>query len=139
VAPRPFTTYQSYALEQLARVQPVTSKRMFGGLGVYADALFFALMDDDGLWFKVDDSNRADFEARGMSPFRPFGEGGPIMHYWRVPEDVLEDPAALREWVDKAIAVARGARKGRARPQRPESTAKKSPAKPTPRTPRKRT
>jgi DNA transformation protein len=140
VSPKAFTSYQSYALEQLARVRPITSKRMFGGLGVYADALFFALMDDDGLWFKVDDSNRADFEARGMSPFLPFGDGGPIMQYWRVPEDVLEDPAVLREWVDKAIAVARGARKGRARPTGTAPAPRKTPGRNTAskRPPRKR-
>ncbi|MCU0635268.1 MAG: TfoX/Sxy family protein [Gemmatimonadaceae bacterium] len=153
MSPKAYTTYQSYALEQLGRVRPVSAKRMFGGVGVYADALFFALMDDDGLWFKVDDSNRADFEARGMAPFLPFGEAGPIMQYWRVPEEVLEDPALLRAWMDKAIAVARGARTGRssrsgvktasARASAKQST--RSAAKPTtarkaaaPRSPRKR-
>jgi TfoX/Sxy family transcriptional regulator of competence genes len=38
VSPKPFTTYQAYALEQLARVRPVTTKRMFGGVGIYVDA-----------------------------------------------------------------------------------------------------
>jgi DNA transformation protein and related proteins len=120
MTPKPFTSYQTYALEQLARVRAITTKRMFGGVGIYADAFFFALMDDDGLWFKVDDSNRADFEARGMRPFAPFGDDGPSMQYYRVPEDVLEDPSELRAWVDKAIAVARGARASKAR--RPRST-----------------
>jgi DNA transformation protein and related proteins len=113
VSPKPFTTYQAFALEQMARVRAVTTKRMFGGVGIYADALFFALMDDDGLWFKVDDSNRGAFEARGMGPFTPFGDDGPSMQYYRVPEDVLEDPDALRTWVDGAMAVARSAAKGR--------------------------
>lgn len=118
MSPKPFTTYQHYALEQLARVRPVTSKRMFGGVGVYAEALFFALMDDDGLWFKVDDSTRAAFEARGMPAFRPFGDDGPSMAYYRVPEEVLEDPAELRSWVDAAMEVARQARRRPGRPRR---------------------
>lgn len=80
---------------------------MFGGVGIYAGDLFFALVDDDMLYFKVDDSNRSDFEARGMGPFRPYGEGGEIMQYYQVSEDLLEDVEALREWANKAIAVAR--------------------------------
>ncbi len=111
MSPKPFTSYQSYALEQLGRVRAVTTRRMFGGVGIYAEARFFALMDDDGLWFKVDDSNRPDFEARGMSPFLPFGDDGPAMQYYRVPEDVLEDPDDLRHWVDRAVAVADSARR----------------------------
>jgi DNA transformation protein len=85
---------------------------MFGGVGVYAGELFFALIADDTLYFKVDASTRPEFEARGMGPFRPFGDAGGTMQYYQVPEDVLEDPEALRRWVEKALAVARQ-KKGR--------------------------
>src|SRR5207244_11874755 len=53
---------------------------------------------------KVDDSNRGDFEARGMGPFRPYGENGETMQYYQVAEDLVEDPDALRPWAEKAIA-----------------------------------
>jgi DNA transformation protein len=79
---------------------------MFGGVGIYAGELFFALIAADTLYFKVDDSNRADFEARRMEPFRPYGERGETMGYYRVPDELLEDPESLRPWVEKAIAVA---------------------------------
>ena len=85
---------------------------MFGGVGIYAGALFFALVDDDTLYFKVDDTNRPDFEARGMRPFRPYGDDGEVMQYYEVPADLLEDPEALRPWVDKSVAVA-GRKKAR--------------------------
>jgi DNA transformation protein len=65
----------------------------------------------------VDDSNRPDFEERGMGPFQPFGEGGEVMQYYQVPEDVLEEPDTLRPWVEKAIDVARN-RKASRRPRR---------------------
>ena len=87
---------------------------MFGGVGVYAGDLFFALIDDDLVYFKVDDSNRPAFEQRGMGPFMPGGEEGEVMQYYQVPEDVLEDPDALRAWMDGAIAVAHR-KKSRAR------------------------
>ena len=108
-------TFHVFALEQLGRVLPVTSRRMFGGVGVYADGFFFALMDDDTLYLKVDDSNRGDFEALGLGPFRP-GEGGEVMQYYPVPVDVLEAPDALRLWAAKAVDVARRARARRRQP-----------------------
>jgi DNA transformation protein len=90
---------------------------MFGGVGVYAAELFFALLDDDTLYFKVDDTTRPQFEDRGMAPFRPYGEDGETMQYYEVPADVLEDPEMLVMWVEAAIAAARRA-KGRRPRQR---------------------
>ncbi len=79
---------------------------MFGGFGIYAGELFFALIANDAVYFKVDDSNRPDFEKLGMKPFQPYGEGSEAMKYYQVPEDLLEDPDALRPWAEKSIAVA---------------------------------
>lgn len=104
--------YREFVLEQLGRVAPVTSRAMFGGVGVYSNGFFFALMDNDTLYLKVDDTNRPDFEAAGTGPFRPF-EGGGAMQYYELPADLLEDTERLRPWIDKAIDVARRSRKGR--------------------------
>ena len=98
--------YRDWVIEQLRYVGPVTARSMFGGVGLYCDGLFFALIDDDTLYFKVDDSNRPDFEAAGMEPFRPYGDER-AMQYYELPADVLEDPDRLREWAEKALAVAR--------------------------------
>ena len=107
-------SYQSFVIEQLERVASITSKNMFGGVGLYADGLFFALIGNDRLYFKVDDSNRPDFEAAEMEPFRPYGDER-AMKYYEVPIDVLEDVDALQSWGEKAIAVARRAKKGKRR------------------------
>jgi DNA transformation protein and related proteins len=101
------SAFRAYALEQIGRVVPVTSRAMFGGVGIYSNGLFFALMDDDTLYLKVDDSNRADFEAQGMGPFRPYGDDTHVMQYYELPAELLEEPEALRPWVEKAIEVAR--------------------------------
>jgi DNA transformation protein len=87
---------------------------MFGGVGIYAGELFFALIDEDLVYFKVDDTNRSAFENRGMRPFMPGGEGGEVMQYYQVPEDVLEDVEELRSWMEGAIDVAQR-KKSRAR------------------------
>jgi len=109
-------TYRAFVLEQLARATTgVRARAMFGGVGIYGSDLFFALIDDDTVYFKVDDTNRPQFEALGMGPFRPTGPGGEAMQYYALPEGLLEDPEALRPWIDDALAVARRTRGRRSR------------------------
>lgn len=99
--------YLDSVLAHISQIAPVTSKRMFGGAGLYSDGLFFAVLDNDRLYFKVDDSNRGDFEAAGMGPFRPFPDRPDyLMQYYELPAGVLDDPDALAHWVAKALAVA---------------------------------
>ena len=105
-------SYREFVLEQLGRVTPVTGKSMFGGVGIYAQGLFFALIAADRLYFKVDDATRPDFERRGMEPFRPFGEDS-AMGYYEVPADVVEDVTQLEVWMRKAIEVAAKAKRGK--------------------------
>jgi DNA transformation protein len=114
-------TYRAFVLDQPGRVAVnVRARSMFGGVGIYAEEVFFALIDDDILYFKVDDVTRPDFEARGMGPFRPFGDDGEVMQYYQVPEDMLEDLQELRAWTERALMVARRAKTRRGRP-RPRS------------------
>lgn len=98
--------YLNYVLDQLNNAGPVVSKKMFGGVGLYLQGIFFALIAGDVLYFKVDESNRHEYEARGMKPFKPFGEKSYIMQYYEVPVDVLEDEDKLKEWAEKALTVA---------------------------------
>lgn len=105
--------FRAFVIESLGRVAPaVTSRSMFGGVGVYSAGLFFALIAGETLYLKTDDVTRGDFDAIGMGPFRPFGEDKP-MQYYELPADYLEDADRLRPWVQNAIDVARRARKGK--------------------------
>jgi DNA transformation protein and related proteins len=109
-------SFQTFVVDQLSRVVPqVRGRRMFGGVGLYSGEVFFALVADDTLYFKVDDSNRADFEGRGMGPFQPSGPGGEVMQYYQVPDELLENVEALRPWAEKALAAALRKRAGRSR------------------------
>lgn len=105
--------YRDWVMEQLRRATPatLTHRAMFGGVGVYANGLFFALMADDTLYFKVDDTNRPAFEARGMGPFLPYGDPARPMQYHEVPAELIETPDELGEWVESAVAVARAKKK----------------------------
>lgn len=99
-------SYRDYVLEQLNRVRPVTWRKMFGGVGVYAGDHFFALLDDDTLYFKTGDTNRADYEAQNRRPFQPFGPDTKPMAYHELPGDVLENVSELAVWMARAIQVA---------------------------------
>jgi DNA transformation protein and related proteins len=105
-------SYRDFVLEQLGRVTPVTGKSMFGGVGIYAQGLFFALIAEDRLYFKVSDTTRPDFERLGMEPFRPFGEDS-AMGYYEVPADVVEDATQLEPWTRNAIDAAARAKRGK--------------------------
>ena len=110
------SSFRTFIVDQLGRAVPrIRARSMFGGVGIYCGDLFFGLIDDDTLYFKVDDSNRSDFTARQMEPFRPYGEDGETMGYYEVPADLLEDPEMLRPWAEKAIAVAARKRKAKRR------------------------
>ena len=123
--------YLQYVLEQLSGVPRVTSRRMFGAVGLYSDGLFFALIDSDTLFFKVNDSNRGDYVARNMAAFRPFPDKPDLsMSYFEVPADALEDRDELALWARKSVAVAAAAPKSRPRAARKQAAKPAPPAKP---------
>ena len=102
--------YLDYVLDQLSGLGGVTSRRMFGGAGLYCDEFFFALVDNDTLYLRVDDSNRADFTTRSMGQFRPYPESPQLSTtYYETPADVLEDAAELVAWARRSVAAAMAA------------------------------
>lgn len=105
--------FTDYVLEQLELFGGVTARRMFGGQGLFKGGLMFALIADGELFFKVDDSNRPDFETIKSQPFTYEKKEGKSasLSYWYVPEEIIEDPDELKEWASKAYAVAVKARK----------------------------
>src|ERR1700722_12412092 len=96
-----------YVLDQLAGLGRVIPRRMFGGVGLYHEERFFGLIAGDTLYLKVNDSNRGDYEARGMRRFRPFPDK-PYwsMTYYELPADALEDPDEGAAWARKSVAIA---------------------------------
>ncbi len=84
----------------------VTSKKMFGGIGIFLEGLMFAKITGDGLlFFRVDDSNRADYEALGKGQFHS-GSKKKGMPYYEVPEQVIADEDQFLAWAKTAHGVA---------------------------------
>ena len=97
--------FLNYVNDQFRELGEVTSRKMFGGAGIYFDGKFFALVANDELYIKVDDTNRPQFEKAGSHAFEPW-EGQFMNGYWSVPPDVLEDPAKLAEWSQHPLSIA---------------------------------
>lgn len=99
--------YLAYVLEQLRPVGALSSRRMFGAVGLYSGELFFGLIDDDTLFFKTDASNHAEYRARNMPRFMPFPDRpDAVMAYHQVPSDTIEDGEELVGWARRSVAVA---------------------------------
>jgi len=99
--------YVDYLLESLTPLGRVAAKRMFGGVGLFLDGLMFAIVLDDQLWLKADDSNRGEFLALDLPPFTYPRQGKlTALSYYRAPDEALDAPHALLPWARSAFAAA---------------------------------
>lgn len=127
--------FKEFTAELFGALGPIRIKNMFGGAGVYAGELFFAIIADEKLYMKVDDENRAKFEAEGLSPFvydPSKGERG-TMSYYELPDAAYDDPDEACEWARSALdAALRAARKKRPKKKAAKISAAKTKTKAAP-------
>ena len=116
----------------------VTIKRMFGGLGVFKGGLMFALVADDVLYFKADETTAPQFVAEGFGQWTYEGRGKSVaMPYWQAPDRLYDEPDEFVTWARAAVAVAertrkkpKGRKKGAPKPVRATPAAKRAVGKP---------
>ncbi|WP_372425531.1 TfoX/Sxy family protein [Salinarimonas chemoclinalis] len=101
---------------------PIRTRRMFGGLGVYAGAAMVALVARGELYLKVDAETKPAFEAAGARPFVYESKGTrATMSYRSLPDAAQDDPDEAARYGRLALAAARralAARETRRRPRR---------------------
>ena len=89
--------FHAFVRELLGGLGPVTIKKFFGGGGVYADGVMFALLAGDVIYLKADDALKRDLGAQGSGPFIWTPSSGPKagqsveMSYWRLPDGALDE------------------------------------------------
>jgi DNA transformation protein len=99
--------FARFVVESLQALGPVSARRMFGGHGIYLHGVMFALIAYDQLYLKVDDGNRAAYEAAGLDPFTYTDKGRSIrMPYCEAPSEGFDDPEVLCAWAREAYAAA---------------------------------
>jgi DNA transformation protein len=108
----------AHVLELMQAVGRASARSMFGGHGLYVDGFFVAIVADDTLYLKTDETTRAAFVARELPPFcyTMKDRGVQTMAYRRAPEEALESIEAMREWLRPALGAA--LRSAAARPKR---------------------
>ncbi|HTR12488.1 MAG TPA: TfoX/Sxy family protein [Roseiarcus sp.] len=104
--------------ELFAPLGAVAVKRMFGGHGVYADGLCFAIEIGGEAFLKTDEETRATFQAAGSSPFL-YNARGKLMttSFWRLPLSAYDEPDELRRWAALGLEAARRAAAAKAKPK----------------------
>ncbi|MFY9259221.1 MAG: TfoX/Sxy family protein [Gallionella sp.] len=103
----PQNEFVEYVREVMSHWARVSSRKMFGGYGLYRDGLMFALIAHETLYLKTDTTNLAQFEHAGSAPFVYQSTGRTVqLSYWSAPAECLESPADMGVWCQRAYAAA---------------------------------
>ncbi len=85
----------------------ITTRKMFGGYGIYHDGLMFGLVADEVLYLKADETNRLHFESRGLTAFEYEKKGKTFkMSYYLAPEEIYDDREAAALWAMRSYEAA---------------------------------
>ncbi len=114
--------FGDWVREHFAALGPLDIKRMFGGAGVYANGLMFALLDDGVVWLKADETHAPLLVEAGARQFTfPTKDGQTMtMAYWSLPEAAMDDPDEAVAWARQSIEAALR-KAGAKRPRKPRS------------------
>jgi DNA transformation protein len=101
-------------------IGPVAVRRMFGGHGVYAEGLCFAIESGGEVFLKADALSQPTFSVAGSTPFIYTARGKAMpTSFWRLPAIAHEEADELRRWATVGLEAARRAAAARASPKRP--------------------
>jgi DNA transformation protein len=94
-------SFRDFILEQLATLDGLHCKRMFGGHGLYFGEQFFGIVFDGRLYFKTHPETLPEYMEYHAAVFAP-SEKQVLKNYREVPVDILEDSERLLLWARKA-------------------------------------
>lgn len=98
--------FRDYVLDLFSALGPVTAKRMFGGAGLYYRDAIFAIVFDDSVALKGNETTGPEMEDAGFTRWTYDGKGKPVaMPYWMMPEEFYDDEDDRMIWARKAVDV----------------------------------
>ncbi len=87
--------------EKLQVIDGVSSKKMFGGFGIFHEGKMFALVTSKGqVYLKYDETIKTKFTACGASQHGK-------MPYFSLPDEVFKDHDKMISWVQESIAISK--------------------------------
>lgn len=96
----------AFVHDLFAGLGPITTRKMFGGLGIYHDGTIFGIVMSDGtLKLKGEGDMPAAYKADGWQPWTYTRKDGAAssMPYWTMPDRLLDDPEAATGWAERAL------------------------------------
>jgi len=97
----------SYVAEQLAPLGRMSSRTIFGGVGVFIDDRLLAIVMGEKLYLHTDKSNLDDYVARGMQQFKPYPNAFDLTtDHHEVPQEIVNDAEQLKVWGERALIAA---------------------------------
>ncbi len=106
-----------FVADQLSALDGLVAKRLFGGIGLSANGIQFAMIMGPELYFAVNDATRPQYEAMGSTCFtyQTKKRQVDVRKYYRVPDVVIEDRERLLSLAVESVRVAQTAQRGRVR------------------------
>lgn len=99
----------------------VSSKPMFGGIGIYHHGVFFAGMWSDELLLRLDEGDEPEYLRHGFTANDPDSTGKNRKRYYVVPSEILDSREELERWARRSIEfIARHAKAKRKAARKPK-------------------
>jgi hypothetical protein len=70
-------SFAEFLCEQLAPLGRITMRRMFGKMGVFCDGVMVGMVNDNMLYFRVDDGSRSTLKGNRVHAASQLREAGP--------------------------------------------------------------
>ncbi|HLE59882.1 MAG TPA: TfoX/Sxy family protein [Candidatus Limnocylindria bacterium] len=87
----------------LAELPGAALRQMFGYPAAFANGHMFTGLHQDRWVIRLPDAARSELAGAGAIPFEPM-PGRPMREYLVLPESLVNDPDALRPWLERALA-----------------------------------
>jgi DNA transformation protein len=91
-------------LENLDGLARITTRRMFGGVGLYSGGRLFGVVHRAVLYLRADDNMRRDLARRGAGPFRPY-RGRVVTTFWEIPPTLAGEKRRIRAMARRAMTA----------------------------------
>ncbi|WP_370401241.1 TfoX/Sxy family protein [Sulfitobacter sp. JB4-11] len=99
----------AFVRDLFSDIPDLTTRRMFGGLGIYSGGVIFALMRSDGqVLLKAQEGPFADHMAAiGGEHWTYTRKNGThsAMPYWSLPENMLDEPDQITNLANRCLAA----------------------------------
>jgi DNA transformation protein len=95
------TEQKQLLADKLVQIEGITTKKMFGGHGVFHENKMFGLIDSKGVvFFKTNEITVDDYLDKSSDKHSR-------MPYYSVPTEIFQDFDKLEEWAKKSIVISK--------------------------------